>query len=82
MGFKKILKDAMNFLDLDNFSVEGKKKTIKNLLTKLENRKKSIKKELHKAKSKKEKKHLEEDLELVSLQIKKSKKYLDKLDKK
>ncbi|PID46979.1 MAG: hypothetical protein CR967_06065 [Proteobacteria bacterium] len=82
MGFKKFVNDVVDFLDLDSFSVKGKKKSVKNLTEKLENRRKKVKKELRRASTKKEKKRLGESLELINGQIKKGRKYLNKLESK
>lgn len=79
MGIKKFIENATNFLDIDKFSNEGKKKSIKKLLHKLEDRKDKLDKKLSKEKDKKLKKKLKEDLAITELQIKKGKKHLEKL---
>ncbi len=82
MGIKKFFNDIVDFLDLDDFSVKGKKKTMKDLLSKLEKRRKDVKAKLEKIDSKKDKKNLEEALKLIDAQIKKGKKHLAKLEHK
>jgi len=79
MGIKKFIKQAKHTLGLDNCAVEGKKKSLKALLKKLNERKKSINNSLKTSLGKKERKVLEEELEIVSLQIKKGKKILHDL---
>lgn len=79
MGLKKFIKQAKHTLGLDNCAVEGKKKSLKALLKKLNSRKKSIHKSLESSLGKKERKELKEELEIVSLQIKKGKKILREL---
>ena len=55
MGIKKFIKNVKHTLGLNDYGIEGKKKSLKDLLKKLNSRKKSIKKSLETA-SKKEKK--------------------------
>ena len=78
MGIKKFIKNVKHTLGLNDYGIEGKKKSLKDLLKKLNSRKKSIKKSLETA-SKKDKKELNEELEIVSCQIKKGKKILHDL---
>lgn len=79
MGIKKFIKQVKNTLGLKDYEIEGKKKSLKVLLKKLNERKKSINKSLKTSLGKKEKKELLEELEIVSLQIKKGKKILHEL---
>jgi sortase (surface protein transpeptidase) len=79
MGFKKFIKKVKHTLGLNDYAVEGKKKSLKDLLKKLNKRKRSINKALKNPLDKKEKKELKEELEIVSLQIKKGKKILHEL---
>ncbi len=81
MKIKKFIKNAKNFLELDDFSESKKKKAIKKLLKKLADRQKATKKRLNGNLGKKEKRKAEEELELVKYQIKKGKKLLSKLEK-
>ena len=78
MGIKKFIKKVKSTLGLTDYEIEGKKKSLKDLIKKLNSRKKSIKKSLETA-SKKDKKELNEELEIVSCQIKKGKKILHNL---
>ena len=64
---------------LGYYKIEGKKKTLKDLLKKLNKRKRELKKLLKDTSVKKEKKELQEELEIVSLEIKKGKEILYKL---
>lgn len=82
MGIKKFIEHVKSSLGLKNFKKEGKKKSLKDLLKKLNTRKKNIAKSLETPLGKKEKKELEEELKIVSLQIKKGKKILYKLYEK
>ena len=79
MGIKKFIKSVKHTLGLNDCGVEGKKKRLKALLKKLSERKKSIKKLLEASLEKKEKKELKEELDIVSVQIKKGKKLLHEL---
>lgn len=79
MSIKKFIKKVKSLLDLDNYSVENKKKALKDLLKKLRKRKNSIKISLKTSLDKKEKKNLNEELEIISLHIKKGKKILKDL---
>lgn len=79
MGFEKFIKKVKHTLGLNDYVVEGKKKSLKDLLKKLNKRKRSINKALKNPLDKKEKKELKEELEIVCLQIKKGKKILHEL---
>ncbi len=78
MGIKKFIKKVKSTLGLNDYEIEGKKKSLKDLIKKLNSRKKSINKSLETA-NKKKKKELEEELEIVTYQIKKGKKILHNL---
>jgi hypothetical protein len=78
MGIKKFIKKVKSTLGLDDYEIEGKKKSLKDLIKKLNVRKKDIKKSLESA-NKKDKKELNEELEIVVCQIKKGKKILHDL---
>ncbi len=79
MGIKKFIKNVKHTLGLNNYEIEGKKKSLKDLLKKLNGRKRSINKSLKTSLGKKEKKDFEEELKIVSCQIKKGKKILHDL---
>ncbi len=79
MGIKKFIKSVQSTLGLEDYKKESKKKSLKDLLKKLNKRKKSITASLKATEDKKEKKGLEEELDIVTLQIKKGKKILYRL---
>lgn len=79
MGIKKFIKNVKSTLGLTDYEIENKKKALKDLLKKLNNRKKSINNSLKSEIKKKEKKDLVEELEIVKCQIKKGKKILHDL---
>ncbi len=79
MNIKKFIKNVEHTLGLNNYGVEGKKKSLKDLLKKLNGRKRSINKSLKSDIKKKEKKELEEEFKIVTCQIKKGKKILHDL---
>ncbi len=79
MGIKKFIKNAQQTLGLNDYKIEGKKKSLKDLLKKLNVRKRSINKSIESSLGKKEKKELVEELEIVTCLIKKGKKILHKL---
>ncbi len=77
MGIKKFIKRAKEILGLEDEKKESKKKSLKRLLKKLIKRKREICTMLKDKKSK----ELQEELDIVSLQIKKGKKILHELYK-
>ncbi|WP_309496096.1 hypothetical protein [Sulfurovum sp.] len=79
MGIKKFIKKVQSTLGLSDYEVESKKKALKDLLKKLNGRKTSINKSLKSDMKKKEIKELEEELAIVTCQIKKGKKILHDL---
>ncbi len=79
MDIKKFMKSVQSTLGLKDLKEESKKKSLKDLLKKLNKRKKSIIAQLKTPLDKKEEIELKEELEIVSLQIKKGKKILYKL---
>jgi len=79
MGIKKFIKSVQSTLGLEDYKKEGKKKSLKDLLKKLTKRKKSIIVLLETSLDKKEKNGLKEELEIITLQIKKGKKILYRL---
>ena len=80
MGIKKFINSVKESLGLDEFEKAGKKKSIKRLLEKLRSRKEMLNKAPKKKLNKKEKKELEEELAIITLQIKKGEKLLDDLN--
>jgi hypothetical protein len=79
MGIVKFINRVKESLGLEEFEKSSRKKSIKSLLKKLNNRREDIVKSLKKKVTKKEKKELHEELEIVCLHIKKGKKLLKKL---
>jgi len=80
MGFKKFLKNVKKTLGLDELSHEdNKKKSVKELCSKLHKRRRKIKEELKHENSGSRKKDLHEDLEIIELHIKNGKKSLSDL---
>ena len=80
MSIKKFIESVKASLNLDEFEKTGKKKSIKRLLEKLKSRKEILNNVSKKKLDKKEKKELKEELEIISLQIKKGEELLDELD--
>ena len=76
MGIKKFIEQVSATLGLDENREESQKKYLKLLLKKLNDRKREIKGVL---KEDIKKKDLQEELEIISIQIKKGKKILHKL---
>ena len=79
MSVKKFVKNVKTFLGLGDYKIEGKKKAVKDLLKKLNRRKTDVKKQLEGSLDKKRKKELKEELDIISLEIKKGKEILYKL---
>ncbi len=82
MGVEKFITKVKEYLGLDSFGDLSKKKEIKNLLIKLREKKKEIKRLLKENPSKKIKRELEEEYEIILVQIKKGDKLLEKLESK
>lgn len=76
MGIKKFINDVKESFGLDSFKLSGKKKSIKILLSNLEDRKDIIENKL----AKKPTKALKEELSIIMMQIKKGEKLLAKLE--
>ena len=80
MKVKKFINRVKDFLGLDDFKKANKKKSVKNLLNKLKTRRKRLSKVLKKQQQKKRRKEIQEELDIVSLQIKKGRMILKKLN--
>ena len=80
MGIKKFIQSVTESLELDDFKKLSKKKSIKNLLKKLNSKKDAIDKSLKEKLDKKAKKELLEEREIILCQIKKGEKILSKLN--
>ena len=78
----KFIENVKVSLGLDEFEKSSKKKSIKSLLKKLNSRKEKIIISLKSKLNEKAKKELEEELDIISLQIKKGDKILQKLNTK
>ena len=79
MGIKKFINTVTKSLGLDVSETTKKKKALKILIKKLGAKKRELKKSLKITVSKKERKELEEEYEIVSIQLKKGVKILQKL---
>lgn len=80
MSVKKFIELVSETLGLDDFKKASKKKSIKNLLKKLNAKKEAIEKKLKVKLNKKKKKELVEEKEIILFQIKKGNTILKKLD--
>ena len=78
MGMRKFIQNVMKYLNIDEMKESGKKKSIKNLLKKLKKLRVKIYKDIKIETDEKRRLELEEELNIVSLQIKKGKKILNK----
>jgi len=82
MSIKKFINNVVKSLNLENNLASGKKKSLKNLVEKLEKRELDINKRLKKEMDTDIIIQLQEELDIITLYIKKSNKSLDKLKKK
>jgi len=80
MGIKKFIESVKELLGLDEFEKTEKKKSIKRLLEKLRSRQEILNNTPKKKLDKKERKELKEELNIITLQIKKGEKILNKLN--
>ena len=80
MGVKKFIELVSETLGLADFKKSSKKKSIKNLLKKLNIKKEVIEKRLKAKLDKKKKKELTEEKEIILFQIKKGNAILKKLN--
>ena len=81
MGIKKFVNSVKETLKLDSFEKKGKKKSLKILLKKLNDKNVKLKSKLDNKKiDKKQKKSIEEELEIISVQISNGNKILKKLN--
>jgi len=79
MKIKKFIKSVAHFLGLGDYKIEGKKKALKDLIKKLNKRKRDLKKKIKEIELKSDRKELEEEFKIVSLELKKAKAILYKL---
>jgi hypothetical protein len=82
MGAKRIIKNITDFLDISNFTFNGKKKALKKLLLKLKKKRVQVLKQLKNESEEKDIKALQEELKLISHHIGKAKKKLISLQEK
>ncbi len=81
MGVKKFIRGVLESLGMDDFELNGKKKSLKILLNKLKKRRVRILKELEFESNQEKRKKIKEELELVSFHVEKGKKKLTALKK-
>jgi hypothetical protein len=79
MKIKKFIKSVAHFLGLGDYKIEGKKKALKDLIKKLNKRKRDLKKKIKEIELKSDRKELEEEFKIVALELKKAKAILYKL---
>lgn len=82
MKISKFIQIAKDYLRLGDFKKSSKKKSIKSLLKKLRTKRKEIKKLILEKDKQHSTRELEDELEIVSWQIKKGKELLKKLEEK
>lgn len=82
MGIKKFFENVKETLGVESSVKESKKKSVKNLLKKLNQKKDETEKLLKTKPAKKVKNDLEEELKIIVCQIKNGKKVLQKLESK
>jgi hypothetical protein len=82
MGIKKFIKSVTSFLSINSYEVSGKKKSTKDLLKKLKKRRLANQKSLKIEEDKTKQKELQEEIDIISLQIRKGRKLLKNLEKK
>ena len=80
MGKKKFIQNVKEALGLEELKTSGKKKSIKILLKKLNDKKEILNKSLKGKIDKKERKHLEEERSIIACHIEKGEKILKKLN--
>ena len=78
MGMKKFIERVVGYFNLDDYEVSNKRKSVKKLLKKLKKLRLKLCQEKKQESDQKRIKELEEELSIVSLQIKKGKKLLNK----
>ncbi len=82
MNIKKFIQSVGESLGLEEFKKSGKKKSVKNLVKKLKEKKEITENLLKTTLSAKEKEEKEEDLKIILCHLKKSNKIIDKLTTK
>ena len=79
MGVKKFIQGVLESLDMKNFELQSKKKSLKTLLSKLKKRRVKILSELEYEMDQKKRVLIKEELNLITFHIEKGKKKLNKL---
>lgn len=80
MGIKKFITTVTESLGLEVMETTKKKKALKKIIKSLESKKSELNKSLNKKIDKKRKKELDEEYKIVSIQLKKGSKILQKLN--
>ena len=80
MGVKKFISNVVKSLNIENYEASGKKKSIKNLIEKLGLREIKLAKEIDEELDNERLIQLHEELDIISLYIKKANKKLNKLN--
>ncbi len=80
MGIKKFISMVTESLGIEEFNKSSKRKSIKSLLKKLKAKKDTLSKELAKKMDKTATKDKKEELDIITIQIKKGEKILEKLN--
>ncbi len=80
MGIKKFIKRVVTFLSIDDLKSSNKKKSVKNLLKKLKHLRVKLYKDLQDETDKTKIQELQEEINIVTLQIKKGKEILNDKD--
>jgi hypothetical protein len=80
MGVKKFIRDIANSLGLNNIVLSSKKKSLKELIKKLKKRRLENFASLREVSDHINYMELQEEVDIISLQIKKAEKILKKLD--
>lgn len=73
MGIKKFIKSVTDYLGLDKLEEMGKKKSLKNILSKLKTRRVKILNSIKNREDESKCDELQEELDIVNLQLKKGK---------
>jgi len=80
MSIKKFISMVTESLGIEKINKSSKRKSIKSLLKKLKAKKDTLSKELAKKTDKAETKDKKEELDIITIQIKKGEKILEKLN--
>ena len=79
MGVKKFINSVLESLNMKNFELKSKKKSLKTLLSKLKKRRVKILSELEYETDQEKRALIKEELDLITFHIEKGKKKLNKL---